>query len=157
MHGANDMAPAAAAFVAWLLLGGPVAPGALPDLAGVVAAVRSGTALSIGAVSGLGPTVGLVLAVLTVLAVLHSMLVASSLRLGLVGGIVGLVVQFAFATVVSGSAAVGSPPAHWLYSAAVFITIAWVSWLAHRPLDQHGRRLRLVAVAAVLASIAIIA
>jgi hypothetical protein len=148
--------PGLAASVAWLVRSGPSDPSSLPGLGLVLKDAIEGIGQAVGSVAGVGPQLGLTLALLLFLATGATLVQSPSIRLGLVAGSVGLFVEYLLLGVARGTtegAAAGEGSS--VYSAAVFILIALTSWLAHRPLDMPGQRLRLASIVAALVAVSV--
>lgn len=150
-------APAVVVFVGWLVAFGSSGPAVLPSVSGIIAATRDGMAYAIGQTTGLGPEVGLVLALLLTLSTLHTIVLSESMRLGVIGSLVGLITLGALvAAAAEPGAAQGWLRVTFLYPGAAFLAVALASWLAHRPLDVPGQRLRAGTVVALVSVVAVL-
>ncbi len=150
------LVPAAVTIAAWIIVDGADALAAFPSFNVALGFARESIADAIGHASGMGADVGLVLAVLFGLATLGTLVSSDSIRLGLVAGFVGLVTLFAVVAMVRTDLLVDATvTSSSLYPATVFSLIGLSSWLGHRPLDVPGQRLRLLAVVAILTTVAV--
>ena len=150
------LAPAVVAVLVRIVIFGSNEQGAISSAYEVMEFTRVGISDSVGLVSGFGSEVGLVLAVLLGAATLHTILLSDSMRLGLVAGAVGIVTEYALIAAVGGRSGMEPVPSPtYVYPAAVFILIAAISLLAHRPLDRPCHRHRLVLVVAALTAVAV--
>ena len=150
------LVPASVTIAAWFIVDGADALAAFPSFNVALGFARESIADAIGHASGMGADVGLVLAVLFGLATLGTLVSSDSIRLGLVAGFVGLVTLFAVVAMVrTGLLVDATVTSSSLYPATVFSLIGLSSWLGHRPLDVPGQRLRLLAVVAVLTTVAV--
>ena len=141
---------------AWSMAVGAMSRLGLTESGDVLTEAGVGIAEALGQVSGLGPRVGLILAVLLGIATVTTIWFSDSKRLGLIAGSVGLVAEYALLALFETEVGIESAPDPSLVlPAAVFVFIALASWLAHRPLDQPGRRLRLVAMVSSVVLIAV--